>query len=60
MRKVYRGCTWLNKKKRKELSGWSYAELQKTYRLVNRENKLNKWEKISFKKWRESLFSIIW
>ncbi|APQ78670.1 hypothetical protein [Clostridium botulinum] len=60
MKKDYKGCIWLNKKKRKEKMGWSYAELQKMWRIANRENKLNKWGKITFKQWRNNLFNIIW
>lgn len=38
----YRGCDWLDKKKRKEKMGWTFAEMQKAWRLANRDNKLNK------------------
>ncbi|BAO05102.1 hypothetical protein CF067_17020 [Clostridium sporogenes] len=60
MKKCYKGCIWLNKKKRKEKMGCSYAELQKMWRTANRENKLNKRVKITFKQWRTNLLNIIW
>jgi len=55
---MYKGCVFLDKKKRKEKLGWSFAELQKLWRMANRENKLNKWGKISFKDWRNQLLNI--
>jgi len=55
---MYKGCIFLDKKKRKEKLGWSFAELQKLWRMANKENKLNKWGKIGFIQWRNQLLSI--
>lgn len=57
---TYRGCKWLDKKKRKEKCGWTYSELQKMWRMANRENKLNQWSAVSFTEWRDGLFNIIY
>lgn len=55
----YKGSKWIDKKKRKEFSGWTYSEMQKTWRMTNRENKLDKeCKRVSFKEWQEGLVTI--
>ena len=56
---IYEGCKWLDKKKRKEdFCGLTFTELQKRWRMENRDNKLNKWGTIKFKQWRNLMIHI--
>lgn len=44
--------------RRKFSNGWTYAEAQKHWRIANRENKLNKYGRITFKEWIRTLIYI--
>jgi hypothetical protein len=52
----YKGCQWMNKKKRKERSGETYASVQRMWRMGNRFNKLLGYGKVPFKKFYEGLW----
>lgn len=57
--KWVQGSPTKDKKKRKFVGGWTYAELQKVWRMGRREAKLEGWKRYTFKEFRDQMLTLI-